>query len=256
MRWLKRIGRKIWNRIVRTFGNKKMKINATIDRWFEETFTRIAGKLDLTPDNPNQIDLLCVSALKTCHDYSRAALLLLANGHEYPTKALMRCQCELIVKLTWILRVADDESEQTAEDGVRERIERWLKSTYSQGIKLAENFMDAVAVDEREQLERDAKNLIILKEKIPFNEMPNLVQLFEGLPEPFKSEMYPILYDRFNDAIHVDLKSMTSIYRGRQGGSAELEKYCAAYAFNINSLVRLNYDLKIDEIKEEYHKIM
>ena len=86
--------------------------------------------------------------------------------------------------------------------------------------------------------------------------MPNLVQMFEVLPEPFKSEMYPILYAGFNDAIHIDLKSMTSIYRGREGGSAGLEKYCAAYAFNINSLVRLNYDLKIDEIKKEYHKIM
>jgi hypothetical protein len=82
------------------------------------------------------------------------------------------------------------------------------------------------------------------------------VQIFEALPEPFRNEMYPVLYVRFNDAVHIDLKSMVSIYRNRQEESDELERYCAAYAFNINSLVRLSYDLSIDEIKGEYRKIM
>ena len=256
MNWMKRIWLGIWKRVARLFGNRKMEIGEAIDRWFEETFRQIDSKVDLATDSSNQIDRLCISALKTCHDYSRATLSLLGKGHIYPAKALMRCQCELIVKLTWILRVADDESEQAGDDAIRERIDRWRKSTYSQIIKLGEEYINAGSPSLNPKFERLIDQCRKLRDEIVPDRMPNLVQLFEALPEPYRSKMYPTLYFEFNDAVHVDLKSMDTIYQKRQEESGELERYCVAYAFNINSLVRLNYDLSIDKVKEEYRKIM
>ena len=81
-----------------------MKIDETINKWFEQTFEKF--QKEVRPQTEN--DLVLTGVLFASRKYVRAVLSLLSQKHALPAKALLRCLCELYVKIFWCLNVKGD----------------------------------------------------------------------------------------------------------------------------------------------------
>jgi len=235
-----------------------MEIDETINKWHEETLNWIEKKIGPNKSNADESDKLCICAVATCNQYCAAILKLLHNDCEYPAKALMRCLGELNAKLAWSLTECQDNKDNTPE-AVIERIRRWIMTANSKGIKLLEESKEVMRPEDKEKHEKilsDLKKSHEEYKKSNIKEMPTLVDIFKQLGDLYYNEIRPAFYSIFNDAVHLDPASMSAIYGSLPQGRDELETYCVAFAYNINSLIRLRYDLDTKQIKKEYDRIM
>lgn len=232
-----------------------MEIDKTINRWHEETLKWIENKIGPDILNANEIDKMCLCVAKTSSQYCAAVMQLLNKGYEFPAKALMRCLGELNAKFTWCL--AGCHGQQNTIGAVEERFRSWDKMTCSKGIKLLDDFEDVIRTEEKNEHKKKLSMLEERKAKLSdVKDMPNLTELFKQLGDWFNKQFRPTFYLQFNDAVHLDLVGMTAIYGSLPQGRDELETYCVAFAYNINSLIRLRYDLDTKQIKKEYDRIM
>ena len=90
----------------------------------------------LIKDEKNRENAICLAVLEGAECYCDAILLLLNKNYVFPAKALMRCLCELAVKLMWCLQCPDDTDEVQDRKTVDEKAQRWEKSTLAQNIKV------------------------------------------------------------------------------------------------------------------------
>ena len=255
MRWLKRIGRKIWNRIIRPFGNRKMKIGATIDRWYEDTLKGIEDKVGPDVSNGDEIDKLCLCTIKTSNQYCSAVLHLLNKGYEFPARALMRCLGELNVRFTWCLVCNDTNNNSEA---IKIRIHRWQKFAYLEGIKLLEKSKSVMRPQDKEVHEKILEEKKQHYDELQVKNMPDFTEICRQLSE--HSDIYdkirPAFYSVFNNAVHLDPASMAKIYFSQKQGQNSTQLYCFASAYNINFLVRSKYELSIQKIQDEFVQLM
>jgi len=93
-------------------------------------------------------------------------------------------------------------------------------------------------------------------EKSNVKSFPNLTEIFKQLGDSYYKEIRPTFYSIFNNAVHLDLASMSAIYGSLPQGRDILQTYCVAFAYNINSLIRLKYELDTYQIKKEYDQLM
>jgi len=260
MKWIKKALLVIWNKIKQLFGEKGMEIDETINKWFRETDTMIRNKIK----DFGSIDGLCMAVLHSAKDYCCAVLFLLRNGHEMPAKALLRCLCELFVKLNWCLAVSDDIDDKNADIVVERKIRRWEKDTLCRNVEALEKFRDATDKADRQVIE---KAISKLRDKPLFSDptvkrLPNFTTNMIGqLPGIFKNGVYPILYLQFNNAVHLDVTSLVDAYIAKNvkeygNDSKVFFEYCAAHALYINSTIRMNYGIDVSAIKQEYHNVI
>jgi len=233
-----------------------MEIHQTISKWHEETQKEIEGRIGSDVIDEAEINKLCLCVIRTSSQYCAAAIQLLNSGFEYPAKALMRCLGELNIKLTWCL-VGCENGKSSTSEAVNKRFQRWRKAACSKGIQLLEDAEVVIRPEDKEDHERtlsDTKQHH--KELKEVKNMPDLKELFRQLGELFYEKIRPTFYSAFNDAVHLDPASMYAIYASLPQGRDVLKTYCIAFAYNINSLIRLRYELNGQQIKEEYDQLM
>ncbi len=201
--------------------------------------TRALIKKTENPENA-----LCSTVLEGAECYCNAIFLLLNNNYVFPARALMRCLCELTVKLMWCLRCPDDTNEEQDRKTVGEKIRRWEKSTLAQNIKVLEEWKQ---VDPKnDKINDDIKSLKEKKDKMDVKQMPCYAQLLKELPDDFRSKISLKLYKDFNKAVHLDANSLAEIYlhNGKTNVNnsdiSELEKSCLVLVNLITGVIAIN----------------
>ncbi len=194
---------------------------------FAETRTLIKTK--------NQENAMCITVLDGAEHYCNAIFLLLNKNYVFPAKALIRCLCELTVKLMWCLQCPDDTDD--------ERIRRWEKSTLAQNIKVLEEWK---RVDpQNNKIDGQIKELENKKDNMNIDEMLPYAQLLEKLPNEFK-DISLKLYKDFNKAVHLDANSLGEIYLHNNKANvnnsdiSRLKDCCLLLAKNITGVIAIN----------------
>jgi len=234
-----------------------MKIDETINKWHEETQNWIESKIGPDFFSADEVDKLCLCVVKTSSQYCTAVLQLLSEGYEFPAKALMRCLGELNTKFTWSL-VGCHNTDDTPE-AIKERIQRWIMTAHSKGIKLLEESKAVMRPEDKKKHEEILSNLKKSYEdckKSNIKEIPKLVDIFKELGDSYYEEIRPAFYSIFNNAVHLDPASMSAIYGSIPQGRDLIQSYCVAIACNINSLIRLRYELDTQRIKDEHDQLL
>jgi len=243
-----------------------MEIDETINRWFEETVTQMnaANK----PDEP--VYNLCSSILPIAHNYFNATLLLLNEDKKLPAMALIRVIAELAFRFQWCVLP------NRQNEDVNIRIKRWLKESYKQKKRRQEKCLHSANGQQKATIKADIRRLDSEIDKIPYNSAGDLYGSLESLlceqtgdveiTLSWKDHLYPILYAPFNQAIHPDLVVLSNLIE--QSGNqriffgdytsidiATLKKHLVSCIYNIIVPTRMVYELKYEEIKQEYLKI-
>lgn len=233
------------------------RIDNAIDRWFKETE---AAFKNVRSDS--SVDYLCCCATALAHNYCSAVLLLLNNGHRLPAMAPLRALTELAFRLVWCLY-----SDNPQKESQEVRIERWIKTSLIERKRYVQRKIES-NISSAEEINGFKKELEDLEQMINQNQhkpIGRFVDSLGDLPEPYKKDMYPILYSIFNWAIHPDFLLLTQLVRQNVNSHivvsdidedpAVLKIYCLTIAFNILGVIRQNYKWDYDAIKTEYLKI-
>ncbi|MHC4679763.1 MAG: DUF5677 domain-containing protein [Planctomycetota bacterium] len=155
----------------------------------------------LIKDGKNRENAICSAVLEGAECYCNAILSLLNRNSVFPAKALMRCLCELAVKLMWCLQCRDDTNEVQDRKTVDEKVHRWEKSTLAQNIKVLKEWKQ---VDPKNNKIDDLiRKLEKKKDNMNVKEMPRYAQLLETLPDDFRRGMSVELYMDCNKAVHL-----------------------------------------------------
>jgi hypothetical protein len=93
--------------------------------------------------------------------------------------------------------------------------------------------------------------------------MPRDSEIFEQLR--WKTDIYPVCYKQFNNAIHPDLKSMGDLIKIKENKIICLEDseddvnylvgYCLDWAYHVNYFIRSHYNWSIQKMESEYQQI-
>jgi len=234
-----------------------MEIYETIKQWYEDTLKEIEAKIGPDVLNADEIDKLCLCVVKTSYQYCSAVFQLLDKGYEFPARALMRSLGELNAKFTWCL-VGNNNTSNNPE-AIKERVQRWRKSACDEGIKLLEKSESVMCPEDKEIHEKIMSDLKQhLKELDVEKGMPQVTQIFEQLSKSYDvyNKIRPAFYSVFNNAVHLDPASMSTIYVSQQQGQDSTQSYFAASAYNINFLTRSRYGLNTKQVQDEFIKIM
>jgi len=234
-----------------------MEIDRTINQWYEDTLKGVEDKVGPDVSNGDEIDKLCLCTIKTSYQYCSAVLHLLNKGYEFPAMALMRCLGELNAKFTWCL--VDSNGTNNNSEAIKERVQRWRRSAYSKRIELLESSTSVMRPEDKEvheQILTDLKQN--LKELDVGKGIPNLTQIFEQLSKSYEvyNKIRTAFYSVFNNAVHLDPASLSSIYLSQQQGQDSTRSYCIASAYNINFLIRSRYGLNTQQVQDEFVQLM
>ena len=234
-------------------------IEETINTWFDGTDVQIRGKIN----SSSSTDGLCNTLLHSARDYCFAILLLLQKGHSMPAMALLRCLYELTIKLFWCLNVPDKTDNKEADKIVEQKIRRWEKDTLCSIVKCLKELKSAADEPNSDNIEQEINRL---ESESLFSDstvkcLPPFANLVGELPDLFRNKLHPRLYLQFNNAVHLDVKSLVDNYKSKHGGksvpdSNVLIKCCVTYTLYINCAVRMHYDVDVNGIKQEYHTVM
>lgn len=257
MALIKRVLLKIYKTFLKLFIKRKMGIEEIVNKWHEDTQKWVESKIGTNILDADLIDKLCVCALKASAQYCGAIIQLLNSGHEYPTKALMRCLGELNMKFIWCIATRPEEENVSA--AIEKRINRWKKTACSKGIQLLEDSISVMCPEDKEIHEKTLSDLnqhFNELDKLNVKQMPNFKQICEQLGDSFYEKIRPAFYSIFHDAVHLDPVSMAAIYGFLPQGRDVIRTYCVGFAYSINSLIRLKYELDTLQIKDEYDQLM
>jgi hypothetical protein len=194
-------------------------------------------------ETKNRENAMCTCVLDGAECYCNAIFLLLNGNYVFPAMALMRCLCELAVKLMWCLRPDDTDKEQDKKT-VDDKVCQWEKSTLAQYIKVLKEWKN---VDpQNNNIDDQIKKLEDIKATMDINEMPNYPQLLEKLPIEFRRVMSLELYKKFNNAVHLDTNSLGEIYLCNNNTNAnnndisKLKDRCVRLAEIITGVIAIN----------------
>jgi len=180
-----------------------------------------------------------------------------------PAKALLRCLCELSVKLNWCLSVPDNISNGKDDQIVKDKIRRWEKDTLCNNIEALEKFRNAVDEATNQKIKQEIEKLklepLFNNEKI--KRLPRFRDITDQLPDIFRNEVYPLLYLQFNNAIHLDVTSLVDTYKvkNQKEPKADLRilfEYCVTHALHINTVIRMNYGIDVSAVRQEFNNII
>jgi hypothetical protein len=233
------------------------RIDSAIEKWFRETERDFQSIHTTSP-----VDLLCCSVTAVAHNYCSATILILNNGHRLPAMALLRVLAELAFKLLWCLY-----SDNPQKESCDVRIKRWLKTGLLERKKYVQRMIesDFCSVKETNGFRVELSKLEQKIGQIPHKQIGNLYNSLSDLPESYRRNMYPLLYNIYNWGIHPDFLLLTRLVKKNAESNivvsdmdeepAVLKIYCLTLAYNILFVVRRNYVWDCNTIKAEYLKI-
>lgn len=237
-----------------------MEINKVINKWFEQTFEKFQKEVH----PPTEDDLLLAGVLFTSRKYVRTVLLLLAQKHSLPAKALLRILCELFVKILWCLNVRGDIAD--IKQSVHKNFQRWDYSRLIQDIKLLEKLAKSATGDFKSKIQcslKKADSDVEEYKKRGVKRMPNTASLFEVLShdESAMNLIYPKVYQNYNRAVHLDRNTFSRLVRGEgdrimcyddwDDDTNDVYANCLCMACDINMLIRKYYDWPTEELRQE-----
>lgn len=192
----------------------------------------------------NRENAMCITVLDGAECYCNAILILLNKNYVFPAKALMRCLCELTVKLMWCLQCPDNTDKEQDGKTVDEKIRQWEKSTLVQNIKVLEEWKQVNLGNDK--IDDQIKELKKKKDTMDVEKMPSYPQLLNKLPGDFRCGISLELYKDFNKAVHLDVNSLGEIYLHNNKTNvnnrdfSKLKDFCLLLAKNINGVIAIN----------------
>ena len=127
------------------FGERKMEIEETINKWFEKTEDAL-DNLDSESKNTN-LYFLIVNSLSTFGTYLHTTIMILNCERRLPAKALLRVSGQLLSRVVWVLKGKDGQERQN-------RLSRWELYSYCEHKKFDKKILEYYANDERAFVER------------------------------------------------------------------------------------------------------
>jgi len=245
MRWLTKVWLKIWNKIRYLFSKRKMEIDKTINKWFEEAKRKLSGGKTYYKQAKLDVDSLCLGIVALLENYVHSVLSLLNAGKKLPAKALLRVISDMSIKCMWCLKGLEKGLEEFSK-----RIDIWRRYSLSKDKKrmeaeitiLEQNYDNSVS-----QLVGQLKGFveILEKESISNNEkMPSIWdmrEIWENQPEL----NFDALYRQFHQGIHPDWMVLQILKKGKEDKilyKRDIEQ--DTYSLKKHCLVMLGYLFK------------
>lgn len=224
---------KIWDKIIRLFGKKEMKIEQTLKNWFDETCNHLEKHFQQHSQKTKLEDTVNAS-IAVVQNYLWSILKLLdknqVDQHILPAMALLRCLYQLTSRITWIL-IGSTDSERC------DRLKRLEKSSLEDQKGLTEKILEVFENDKRHDtrdvLNEHKKDLGAMKERIDYldscgtQNMPKplevLKEAFEGVygqprEGPDVSKTTPLAaWPRLHKAVHPDYLVLESTIFNSEG---------------------------------------
>lgn len=240
------------------------KYSNTIDKWFDETVKSAGTRL--FPDT------CFVAILVLAKKYTKACFTLLENDHILPAKALLRILGELFIKLAWCVDIENNNLDDTERVN---RLKRWTYHTKEERMNGLKKCLKATEnkseIEFTQQSIREKGNYLKqFPQSIANDKFPSTVSLFTdekiaGLDSLFGHEFYLKNYFLYNNAVHLDMRSLGSLVKIQNGitsiasdGSDNKEKLAQSGLYQflfIVLLVRKYYNQEIEGIIAEYDDI-
>jgi len=222
--------------------------------WFDKT----ASDINDYVKGDSSVDHLLSGMVPLAHNYCNAVFDLARLGRRLPAMALLRVLAELALRTIWCM-YKDNPKEELPED----RILRWLKTTNEEEVKFLKRIQPTETAENQKKIEESISYLESELKKMAHKGTGPLYNSLDDLPEPYKKQFYPLLYGRFNQAIHPNLKTLGSLVKREEGKYVlltDLEEisgealmiYSMTAAFNILAIVRLHYEWDYEGMKAEY----
>lgn len=262
MKWLKRFSLKIWSKIKRLFGGKKMRIEKTINKWFEQTFEKFQKEVH----PPTENDLFLAGVLFASRKYVRAILSLLIQKHLLPAKALLRCLCELYMKIFWCLNVKGDKEE--IKQAIHKNFQSWDYSRLVKDKKLLTDMDKYATGDFKRDVQLSLKKALrgVEEYKSRGIEIMNSVaslcaELSCDRDKEVMKRIYPEIYRNYSRAVHLDRNTFSRLVQQKGGHIMcyddwdddinNLYQYCLCIGCDINMLIRKYYGWATEELRQE-----
>lgn len=230
------------------------RIDEVTNRWFEET----ASSMSKYVSTDSVVDRLLCGVVPLAHNYCNAVFLLANQDYRLPAMALLRVLAELSLRVIWCM-FTDNPHKQSPE----ERIMRWLKTTNDDEIRHLKKVLPAVTPPNQRKIRQAISCLEAEQQKNRHSGTGPFYNSLDELPKPYKVQIHPLLYGRFNQAIHPNLTLLHDLVRQTgphrlvlnelQVASRDtLKIYGMTAAFNILAIVRLHYGWDHKKMKAEY----
>ncbi len=213
---------------------------------------------------PRRVDLLMMGVLRYSRHCSITIFLLLRQEVKLSTMVLLRVYLELYVKLCWCLK-NDPNPQKDHKDEVYDRFKRWDYKRLTERRKLLNKLLEVTKDNSRSgicEAKKKADDSIEEYKKQRLKCMPDVSQIFKELPEDFQ-EIYPKLYQRFNQAVHPDMDFIRKmvINTGKayvcscdvNEDIQELKLYLLSMSCDINRMIRDFYGWDSAEMQKEYN---
>ena len=242
-----------------------MKIDRTINKWFEETLAQINANVRQI----RQLDSLLIGVLHCVRKYCNGIILLLDNDHKMPAAALLRILCELYANLLWCFKVSDKEGKAADDNAIYKRFRRWGYKGVIEHEKMLGKVSEATSGDYKQEVDKALKKLE--KSKAEYKNqgircMPDTAGIFRELRRDWAAEVYPRIYQYFSRAVHLDMKLIREMvqYRGGQilcfsdppsYKTGELLLYCISIGCDVNGLLRKYYGFDSEQMQTEYESL-
>jgi len=208
MIWLKKVWSKIWNRLIKLFGKRRMEFDETLHVWFEEIKQKITGGKTYYKQVQLDFDKLCGWVVILLENYCQSVFLLLNEEKSLPAKALLRVISDVCIKCKWCLKGLEKSEEEFSK-----RLNRWQRSSLSEYKTLLErnlNIFKREYGDEHNKLKQEIikriseiKALNIKKDRVLITD-----ELVRETWDKQSTLNVEALYRRFHEAIHPDMVLM------------------------------------------------
>lgn len=240
-----------------------MEIEETINKWFAEAQERLVQ----VDDDPT-IDTYFRSIFGVLSNYCPATILLIKKRRSrLPAMALMRVMSELFIKFLWCVHGTTNHQE------VKDRIQRWVKSSGKKKINLLEDLLASKRIlgetrkSFKEQIKKAKKEI----GNIPSStkEMPDITGnggLFDQVSKVFNDNVTALLYGQFLPAVHIDTSVLAQcikrdghmlIYKGDVDYSLDdLLNHCLSQAYMFVKILYVFYRWDYNQIEQEYFKLI
>lgn len=240
-----------------------MEIDEILDKWFDETFAMYQEKVH----PPRGVDLLMMGVLRYSRHCSITTFLLLRQGVKLSSMVLLRVYLELYVKLRWCLQV-NQGTQKDYQNKVYKKFKQWDYKRLTERKRLFGNLLKVTKGDSCSEIYEAIKKVdSCIKEykRQGLKCMPNVSQIFTELPEGF-GEIYPKLYQKFNQAVHPDMDFIRKMVINT--GEAyicgcdvnedvqELKLYLLSMSCDVNRMIRDFYGWDSSEMQKEYDLIV
>ncbi len=276
---MKLLWKKIISLIKWLFGRRKMEIDKTLDKWFEDTFTMYQENVH----PPKRVDLLMMGVLRYSRHCSITTYSLLSQEVRLSSMALLRVYFELYITLNWCL-INDPTSQKDRKDEVYARFRRWdFKRSFEQR-RLFKKELEIIDLSSKPEASKDRKTKIskaIIEADIKIKEyrskglksIPNTWQMLIEISEEKTQHppedilrAYPDLFQRFSKAVHPDMDFIQKMvtFTGKayicncdvNEDIQELKLYLLSMSCDINRKIRDFYGWDSAEVQKEYDLIV